>query len=100
MTVTADCLRAALVAVQHATEQWVRTGIFQHGVLIRLKLWTSELPDDREQLAAAIAEMAAKVGTNTGAVINGVALDERAMPSLESLVLYYAKLEPSIFPSA
>lgn len=73
-------MRAALVAVQHATEQWVSIGIFQHGVLTRLKLWISGLPDDREQLAAAIAEMAEKVGRILVLSLTVSALDERGMP--------------------
>ena len=99
MIVTGDCLRVALVTVERATEQWVQVGMFKRGVLTRLEQWISGLPDGRDPLAKAIAEMAAKVGTNTGADINGVALDERAMPSLESLVLHNARLEPSLSPS-
>jgi hypothetical protein len=99
MTVTGDRLRAALLTVRQATEQWVHLGVFQRGVLTRLEQWISGLPADRDALAKAIAEMAAKLGTNTGADVNGVALDERAMPSLESLVLHYAGLDPRLFPA-
>jgi len=41
--------------------------------------------------------MASRQGTGTD--MNGVALDERSKPSLESLVLHYAQLDPKLFSS-
>jgi|HubBroStandDraft_2_1064218.scaffolds.fasta_scaffold1126976_1 hypothetical protein len=52
----------------------------------------------RERLALAIARMAAQTLAGSGAQVNGVALDESAQPSVESLVLFYAAWEPHLFP--
>ena len=96
--VTSNELRQALAVVRKATEQFVREGYFERGVLTRLDKWMSGLPEEKSALSHAIAGMAARQNTGTGADINGVALDERSSPSLESLVLHYADLEKDLFP--
>jgi hypothetical protein len=93
-----DRLMDALRLVQEASKEFVQLGFFEKGVLARLNLWVSGLPTDRRAKANEIARMAAKTDTGTGADINGVALDEVAKPSLESLVLHYDDQEPGLFP--
>ena len=90
-------LETALKVVRAATEEWVRVGFFQRGVLLRLDQWMAGLPDDRDGLAQAIGDMAGKMRSNTGADINGVALDESAKPSLESLVLHCSARDETLF---
>ena len=100
MPVTADHLRAALALVERACDEWVAVGFFAPGVLTRFRQWISGLPPDRDGLALAIAQMAAQGHAGSGALVNGVAADEMAQPSVEGLVLHYAALETSLFPLA
>ena len=97
--VTEDRLRKALGVVEATCEQWVERGLFPHGVLVRFRQWKSGLPERKKELATGIARMAAQTHKGSGALINGIALDERSMPSVESLVLFYAMREPVLFPS-
>jgi hypothetical protein len=96
--VTADRMRSALGLVEATCEEWVDLGLFPHGVLVRFRQWKSGLPERREDLAVDIARMAAQTQKGSGALINGVALDEQSRPSVESLVLFYARQEPLLFP--
>ena len=87
------------MVVRRATEEFVREGHSQRGVLTSLDRLIGGLPSQRGALAQEISALASKREAGTGADINGVALDERAKPSLESLVLHYALLEPELFPT-
>ena len=97
--VTADRLRNALALVESACEEWVDLGLFSHGVLVRFRQWRSGLPSSLEGLAGEIARMAAQTQKGTGAVVNGVALDEKSQPSVESLMLFYSAQQPLLFPN-
>jgi hypothetical protein len=97
--VTADRLLNALALIETTCEEWVELGFFGHGVLVRFRQWKSGLSECRENLAIDIARMAAQTQKGSGALINGVALDEQAKPSIESMVLFYAAKEPVLFPS-
>lgn len=96
--VTLMQLQLAIEVVRIATLRFVDLGFFKSGVLTRLDQWIHNLPNTRQELARQIALKAAQTNTGTGADINGVALDERGNPSLESLVLHYEELEPGLFP--
>src|SRR5881397_3567199 len=98
MSDTSVRLTQALMLVRRATEEFVKEGYFQRGVLTRLDRWVGGFPSERGALAQEISALASKREADTGADINGVALDERAKPSLESLALHYALLEPELFP--
>lgn len=96
--VTTEQLYRALAVVRIATVEFVELGFFESGVLVRLDQWIRGLPKDRNDLAINIALMAAQRYSGTGADINGIALDEKGKPSLESLVLHYDMVEPGLFP--
>lgn len=96
--VTAEQLHRALYVVRVATVEFVDLRFFQPGVLARLDKWIRGLPNDRVDIARSIALMAGQKYSGTGADINGIALDEKGKPSLESLVLHYDKKEPGLFP--
>ena len=96
--VTSARLTQALMVLRRATKEFVGEGYFQRGVLTRLDQWIGGLPTERAALAQEISALASKREAGTGADINGVALDERGKPSLESLVLHYALSEPELFP--
>jgi hypothetical protein len=81
-------MRNALGLVERKCEEWIQAGRFAPGVLTRFRQWMSGLPADRESLALAIARMAAHTQAGSGTQVNGVALDESAQPSVESLVLF------------
>jgi hypothetical protein len=91
-------MRNALGLVERKCEEWIQVGLFAPRVLTRFRQWMGGLPADRESLALAIARMAAQTQAGSGAQVNGVALDESAQPSVESLVLFYSALEPHLFP--
>jgi hypothetical protein len=99
MNVTSDRLLSALGLVATGCEEWVQSGIFARGVLVRFRQWLRGLPPERENLALSIARIAAHTGTNSGAVVNGIALDEKSKPSVESLLIFYAGLDPLLFPA-
>src|SRR5206468_1336659 len=82
MTVTADRLRNALGLVERACEEWVEVGLFGRGVLTRFRQWLGGLPPDREDLALSIARMGAQITAGSGALVNGIALDEKSKPSV------------------
>ena len=96
--VTVEQLHRALYVVRVATVEFVDLHFFQPGVLVRLDKWIRGLPNERVDLATNIALMAGQRYSGAGADINGVALDEKGKPSLESLVLHYDKKEPGLFP--
>jgi hypothetical protein len=96
--VTVEQLHRALYVVRVATVEFVDLDFFQPGVLVRLDKWIRGLPNERVDLATNIALMAGQRFSGTGADINGVALDEKGKPSLESLVLHYDAQEPGLFP--
>jgi len=96
--VTVEQLHRALYFVRVATVEFVDFQFFQSGVLVRLDQWIRGLPNDRVDMARSIALMAGQRYSGTGADINGVALDEKGKPSLESLVLHYDKKDPGLFP--
>ena len=96
--VTVEQLHQALEVVRRATVEFVDHEFFVRGVLTRFDQWRGGLPNERESLAHAITHLAAQWGTGTGADVNGVALDEKGEPSLESLVLHYAELDQDLFP--
>jgi len=91
--VTAEQLHYALAVIRFACEEFVDKKYFQPGVLTRFNQWIRTLPWDRRNLALSIADMASKTDIRTGAAINGIALNEKGKPSLESLVLHYVSLE-------
>lgn len=76
----------------------MQKGFFVKGVLTRFEFWIKGLPEDKRELAFKIALMAGQQYAGTGADVNGVALDQLCKPSLESLVLHYAKEEDDLFP--
>ena len=98
--VTEEQLHRALYVVRVATVEFVDLYFFQPGVLVRLDQWIRGLPNNRVDMARSIALMAGQKYSGTGADINGVALDERGKPSLESLVLHYEGIEPGLFPES
>lgn len=98
--VTVEQLQSALFLVRVATVEFVDLRFFQPGVLARLDKWIRGLPNERLDLAVSIALMAGQRYSGTGADINGVALDERGKPSLESLVLHYNRVESGLFPES
>jgi hypothetical protein len=98
--VTVEQLHRALYVVRVATVEFVELRFFQPGVLARLDKWIRGLPNERVDLAMNIALMAGQRYSGTGADINGVALDEKGKPSLESLVLHYEGIEPGLFPES
>ncbi len=98
--VTVEQLHRALYVVRVATVEFVDLRFFQPGVLARLDKWIRGLPNERVDLAISIALMAGQRYSGTGADINGIALDERGKPSLESLVLHYDRIEPGLFPES
>lgn len=95
---TIEQLRGALYVVRVATVEFVDLHFFQRGVLVRLYQWIRGLPNNQVDMARSIALMAGQKYSGTGADINGIALDEKGKPSLESLVLHYDKKEPGLFP--
>ncbi len=95
--VTVDQLHRALAMVQEACADFIRLGYFQPGVCTRFDQWIYMLPQDRKNLAQQMAFKAAQHDTNTGADVNGIALDQSGKPSLESLVLFYDQQEPGLF---
>jgi len=94
---TAESMRKALQVVVVASEGFRRQGFFERGVLNRLNQWIACLPRDHRGFVSAVVQKAAATDTGAGADINGVALDEQSMPSLESLVLHYAEQDPDLF---
>jgi hypothetical protein len=98
MPVTWQQLCQALDRVEEATADLVADRTFHHGVLTRLRLW--QRPDDLKALTKKIS-VKAKSPLRTapgGAGMNGVTLDKRGKPSLESLVLHYAEVDAGLFP--
>ncbi len=98
--VTIERLLKALSLVMGACEEFVQLGYFQPGVQTRFDQWIRGLPKDRKLMTIEIGRMAEKQHSGTGADINGVALDERGKPSLESLTLHYNAEEPGLFDPA
>jgi len=96
--VTTARLCRALGVIRLACEEFVDKKYFQPGVLTRFNQWIIGLPNDRNNLAIEIGYKAAQYGSGTGADINGIALDAKGKPSLESLVLHYDSLEQGLFP--
>jgi hypothetical protein len=90
-------MRKALQVVVEASERFRQQGFFEQGVLNRLNTWIACLPLADRAIAREVAEKAAAQETGTGADFNGVALDERGMASLESLVLHYFEHDPGLF---
>lgn len=98
MTITRQQLCQTLDRVDDATADLVRDRVFHHGVLTRLRRW--HRPDDLKALAKKItlkAKSPPRDGTS-GAGMNGMTLDKLGKPSLESLVLHYAGVDPTLFP--
>jgi hypothetical protein len=96
--VTTERLCRALGVIRLACEEFVDKKYFQRGVLTRFNQWIMTLPCDRKNLALSIANMASKTDIRSGAAINGIALNEKGKPSLESLVLHYDSLGQGLFP--
>jgi uncharacterized protein with HEPN domain len=96
-TSTPDRMRKALEVVVQASQRFRQDGLFEQGVLNRLNSWKACLPCDDCAFVREVVEKAAARETGTGADYNGVALDERGMASLESLVLHYSQHAAELF---
>jgi hypothetical protein len=98
--VTRQQLCQALDLVEVATKELVDDKTFHHSVLTRLRQW--HRPDNLKALTKEISRKAAsppRKGAG-GAGMNGLTLDERGKPSLESLLLHYAEVDAGLFPEA
>jgi len=98
--VTRQQLCQALDRVEAATKDLVDDKTFHHSVLTRLRQW--HRPDNLEALTKGISRKASsppRKGAG-GAGMNGLTLDKRGKPSLESLLLHYAEVDDDLFPKA
>jgi hypothetical protein len=84
MKVTTQQLRSAVSLVRGATLDFVERGFFKRGVLTRLDQWIESLPNELEELGAAIAR---KAYPSWGVVLDTTA--QQGEPGAASNKLWY-----------